>query len=221
MTLDVDRRGGPPSTGRSTGGSLLILVVTLLILTLVIGVGWYLISGSSLSRFGRPVQVTIGISATPDATGTKVEMVAESDDGDIPAVVTVDLTRRDDATLLDGGSATGRDLVYSDVTDTFGTVMPADQVRSARLTAVATNGQRLRLSFHVAAVDGHRVVYPIPRIEGLAWVRARLYVLTGRVACWANGADDAQTGRFRHCPGGTTDQIDGGAHTALRLELTG
>jgi hypothetical protein len=216
VAVQIERRSDGAAS-RTTLGVIAALVVAVL----GIGGAWLLVTGRGLPRLGRPVAVTVGISAVPDATGTQVEMVAESADDSMPSTVDVDLTRADTAALIDGGSSSGGLLVYSDVRDSFGSLLPPDQVRAARLVAVPTDGRRLRLTFHVATVNGQRIFYPIPRLSGVTWNWARLYLQTGRITCWANGSDEKQRNSYRRCPGGESpDRVDGGGHSALRLELS-
>jgi hypothetical protein len=188
------------------------------VLALVLTAGWVVLRHGGFGPFGtRRNVVTLGISLVPDATGTVVEVVGETSDGSLPATLDLDLRPADDAALVQGGSATGQRLRYSDVRDGLGNVLPADQVRSARLLNVGTDGRRIRLTFHVAAVDGRRIVYPIPKSPQLGWVRARLYVPTGTVTCWG----DAPSGdsAFGACETPQATEIDGTRHANVRLEL--
>jgi hypothetical protein len=209
------RSGSAERLGRGP----IALLAAALVVALVAVAGWFVLQRRGVGPFagGRNV-VTLGISLVPDATGTVVEVVGETSDGSLPSTLDLELTPTDDAALVDGGRSTGRKLLYSDVQDGLGNVMPADQVRSAHLLDVGTDGRRLRLTFHVASVDGRRVVYPIPRSEQLGWVRARLYVSTGTVTCWG----DAPSGdsAYGPCVSPQPSEIDGTKHADVRLELT-
>jgi hypothetical protein len=172
-----------------------------------------------LGLLNQPIAVTYGIALTADATGTLVEVVGETADGSLPIHLTVDLMPRDDAQLPQGSQASGSRLLYSDVQDGLGTTMPADQVRTAHLLSVGTDGRRIRLAFHVAAVGGRRIVYPIPQSPALRWVHARLYVQTGTVLCWGNRPAGGTVFSPCQCP--APGEVDGTRHDTIRLELTG
>jgi hypothetical protein len=196
-----------------------ILVAVATAVVLGIAGGLYLLGGDGPLRLNRQHSVvTIGISVIPDATGTAVEVMAESADGSLPSKLDLELTRADDVSLTTGGSSTGGTLRYSDVRDGLGDLMPAEQVRSGRLAAVGTDGRRLALSYHVAAINGRRIVYPIPRTSQLTWVRARLYAPNGKVTCWGDTPSNRSV--FVPCSGPQVGEIDGGRHSAIRLELT-
>lgn len=190
---------------------------------LLLAAGWVTITrglpGGLAGLDGRAVPVSIGISLTPDATGTVVDVVAESADSALPSTLAIDLVRADDVTLAQGAPATGKQLRYSDVTDGFGSAMPPQQVRDARLADVRTDGRRLRLSYHVAAIDGRRIVYPIPRTPRISWISARLYLSGGTVSCWGTASSSGE-GTFSPCTTSGPDLIDGSERSVLRLELT-
>jgi len=101
------------------------------------------------------------------------------------------------------------------VQDGLGNVLPADQVRSGELRNVGTDGRQLRLGFHVDAVAGQRIIYPIPTSPQLSWVAAHLYP-QGTLICWADAASGDSP--FGPCEQG--DPIDGKRHSSLRLVLT-
>ncbi|MDQ1289805.1 MAG: hypothetical protein QG622_3371 [Actinomycetota bacterium] len=165
---------------------------------------------------GEPVEAMV--SLTPDAAGTRVEFVARSQSGSLPSSLTVDLPA-DDKVTITGESVppTGKPLIYSDVTDGLGTPMPAEEVRAGRLTDVRTDGHELKMIFHVRAVDGRRIVYPIPVSEDLSWTSLR-YSMTGATAtCLADTSGDTRT--FAPCAEGTTGEVDGKNHTQVRLEI--
>jgi hypothetical protein len=159
--------------------------------------------------------MTYGISLVPDTTGTRVEVVGETVDASLPSRLDLDLVVRDDAALTQGGPATGQPLRYSDVQDGLGNIMPADQVRAGKLRGVATDGRRLRLSYHVSIAGSTRVVYPIPSSPDLAWARAQVYVQRSTLTCWA----DAPSGdsAFGPCEQSQGEVIDGTRHAAVRL----
>jgi hypothetical protein len=194
------------------------LFAAAVVVLLVLVAGWVLLRREGVGPFGsRRAVVTLGISLVADATGTVVEVVGETSDESLPAALDLDLRPADDAALVLGGPATGERLRYSDVQDGLGNVLPADQVRAARLTRVGTDGRRLRLTFHVEAVDGRRIVYPIPTSPQLGWVRARLYVGSGTVTCW--GDAPSGTSAFGPCENPQASEIDGTRHSNVRLEL--
>jgi hypothetical protein len=187
---------------------------------LVIAAGWFLIDsgGLDLLRHGQ-TQVNVGVSLTPDATGTLVEVLEESPDSSLPQEMDIDLARSDDATVTQGSPATGLELHYSDVSDGFGAI-PAAQVRSAHLTRIHTDGRRLHLIFHVDSIQGRRIVYPIPRSSRISWMSTQLYINGVRSSCSGNVPGSAAEGTFVPCAMAATDMIDGSHHTLLRLELT-
>ena len=219
--------GGPadrPMPGRDPGNRLLLLVIAAISAgLLVLAAGWVAITrglpGGLAGLDGAAVPVSIGISLTPDATGTVVEVVEESADSALPPTLAIDLARADDVTLGQGTPATGKPLRYSDVTDGFGSEMPPQQVRDAALAEVRTDGRRLRLAFHVAAIDGRRIVYPILRTSRITWISARLYVSGGTVTCWGNTPGGPENS-LRPCATTGPDLVDGSQHQLLRLELT-
>jgi hypothetical protein len=199
---------------------VLITVAAAVIAVIALAVGWVVIRRElPVGLGGAPSPVNIGISLTPDATGTVVEVVEESPDGDLPPTLEIELARSDDVTIDQGTPATGKQLRYSDVTDGFGTHMPAQQVRAAHLAEVRTDGRRLRLAFHVAAIDGRRVIYPILRTSKIAWISTRLYVSGATVNCWGNASGSNSERRFVPCTMSGPDLVDGTEHSLLRLEL--
>jgi hypothetical protein len=190
-------------------GAVLVLVAT--------AAAWVLSGHGGLPfPVGAKPVVTYGISLVPDATGTTVEIIGETADNSLPPKVELRLMITDDVALTAGGPATRGRLLYSDVRDGLGNILPAEQVRSGQLRSVGTDGRRLSLTFHVAKVGGdRRIVYPIPRSPDLIWVQARLYPQRGAVTCWA---DTPATGSvFRPCESPEGDVIDGSRHSSVRL----
>jgi hypothetical protein len=204
---------------REAGRGAVALLSAAVVVVLVVVAGWVLLRKEGVRPFGtRRSVVTLGISMVADATGTVVEVVGETSDGSLPATLDLDLRPADDAALVEGGPATGQRLRYSDVQDGLGNMLPPEEVRSARLTGVGTDGRRFRLTFHVAAISGRRIVYPIPTSPQLRWVRARLYVTAGTVACWGDAPSGASA--FGPCESPGASEIDGTRHSTVRLELT-
>jgi hypothetical protein len=202
---------------------LVVVLAAVGAVLLLLAAGWVTLTrglpGGLAGLDGSEIPVSIGISLTPDATGTVVEVVEESADSALPATLAVDLARADDVTVTQGAAATGKQLRYSDVTDGFGSEMPPQQVRDARLSEVRTDGRRLRLTYHVAAIDGRRIVYPILRTSRITWISARLYVSGGKVNCWGTPSASG-AGAFTPCTTSGPDLIDGAKQSVLRLELT-
>jgi hypothetical protein len=218
VTPEGARVARSASADDDVGRGAIALLSAAVVVVLVLTAGWVLLRREGIGPFGtRRDVVTLGISLVPDATGTVVEVVGETSDGSLPATLDLDLRPADDVALVQGGPATGQRLRYSDVRDGLGNMLPPEQVRSGHLTGVGTDGRRVRLTFHVAAIGGHRIVYPIPTSPQLGWVRARLYVTAGTVTCWG----DAPSGNsaFGPCESPQASEIDGTRHATVRLEL--
>lgn len=202
-----------PSGG--SGGTRAYIAGAVAVVLAMAGV-WLFVLRDRLPLIGRRTPaVTYGISLVPDATGTLVEIVGETSDNSLPTHVEMELRTTDDASLTQGGVASGGRLRYSDVQDGLGTVLPAEQVRSGRLLAVGTDGRRLRLSFHVSSVEGNRVIYPIPRSADLTWVQARVYPQGVTVTCWADKGSENPA--YAPCENPQGEVIDGGRHSTVRL----
>jgi hypothetical protein len=159
----------------------------------------------------------VDITLTPDSTGTVVEFIAKAEHGTLPSSMSVSLPAKDDATIAGGSvTPTGKSLVYSDVVDGLGTAMPAEEIRAGQLSDVRTDGRQVRLSFHVKAVDGRRVVYPVPVSGDMSWTLARYYTEKGSIVCHMDSPRDTRT--FTSCPQGARGEVDGRAHSQIRLE---
>lgn len=203
------------STGPTAGRALLavFLVAALLVLAALALIGYHLVAGLE-PEHRVPVDVTVQLA--PDATGTRVTVVERATSGKLPAVLDLVLRARDAGRLSTGGRLTDADLVYSDARDGQDRALPAEQTARRRLQ-VPTDGQVARVSFHVAAVQGRRVVYPVPGSSVTTWQTVRL-PSPGMQCLTENATTDPHDLQFDPCPAGSTLDARHLTNT-IRLEL--
>jgi hypothetical protein len=198
-----------------------VLAVGLVVLA---GLGWLAaMLGRAVFSTVNPHRVPVDVAVTlrPDATGTRVEVTERSRSGDLPATLDLGLTTADKGILPGGGRIWATTFVYSDSRDGSGAVLPADQTAAGRLHAVRTDGTAVQLSFHVQAVHGHRVVYPVPGSERLSWQTVHVVALaaSGAVCLTDAATSDVTAPVFKPCVLSRTDTIDGRHNGVVRLEL--
>jgi hypothetical protein len=73
---------------------------------------------------------------------------------------------------------------------------------------------------HVQAVDGRRVVYPVPGSERTSWQAVHVALSASGVTCLTNeAASDVTAPVFKPCVLSRADTIDGRRNGVVRLEL--
>ena len=166
------------------------------------------------------VPVEVAVTVRPDATGTRVEVTERALTGRLPATLDLGLTTVDKGILPGGGRITTSGFVYSDARDGAGALLPADQTAAGRLHAVRTDGATARLTFHVQAVGGRRVVYPVPGSDLTSWQAVHVALSASGVTCLTNeAASDVTAPVFKPCVLSRADTIDGRRNGVVRLEL--
>ena len=126
----------------------------------------------------------------------------------------------DKGILPDGGRIPTATFVYSDARDGSGAALPPDQAAAGRLRAVRTDPTAVRLSFHVQAVHGRRVVYPVPGSDRLSWQTVHVALAAAGATCLTDeAASDVTAPVFRSCALSRADTIDGRHNGVVRLEL--
>jgi hypothetical protein len=207
-------------TGAAGRTGLVVLAVGLVVL-----LGLAVLAGmlgravfSTLNPQRIPVDVTVTLH--PDATGVRVEVSERARTGNLPSALDLGLTSVDKGILPGGGRITTARFVYSDARDGSGAVLPADQTAAGRLRSVRTDGATVRLSFHVQAVDGRRVVYPVPGSDQLSWQTVHVGPAETGATCLTNeAASDITAPVFKPCVLTGADTIDGRRNGVVRLEL--
>jgi hypothetical protein len=198
--------------GRHVPGAILVagfLAVGAVVLAGLVAIGRHVVGGLGPER---RVPVDVVVHLTPDDAGTRVDVEERARSGTLPPTLAFGLQSIDRGRLDTGEQLTHAALVYSNVRDGRGRPVPASNGRYT----VPTDGRVVRLSFHVDAVRGRRIVYPVPGMTATGWQTVRI---PARPRCATSyGANQTDPPVFTPCtPSGTL--LDSAHHDWIRLEL--